>query len=574
MSRRKFQQPILTSGWVEYLRTSDEDVQAPERSQASQSRLNHERLIDESGLPYLAKYADIFTGKATDRKDYQRLLADARLGKFSHVAIAFVDRFGRNDVEGLRAFDELMSLGITIRIATYPSLDPTKSDGRMIVGVLFNMARFESDRTGERVRENMRTKLLGGGWNSLAPDGYLNTQEKTKKLPRSERLKHAREKKWVITDPAQFKVWREAWDLLLEDKLTLAQICETLHARSYRRRSGRPFVEVTEDGKRKADAKELSQNFHNWFYAGWVVADNRCAQIPPKTVRGEWEPVVSTEEFELGLSILERRNRQRNHKPKHFYLLQNLVYLQLDGRRAPIKLTCSTPNANRDRGGVSYYCVSSSKLNFLCWKIDEQIPAWLCDIQIEDEWLPQVRDTYMADVEYFLGKPNLSERALLEKALKSLNDEELASARLHAKGKMSEEVWDILWKGWQDQRAAIQVNLQAIEESCEAHIASLDDALRLISKAGIQYEKLDQQARRRLLQHMVERVVINPEGRVLRIELRTPFSYLRDLIDSGKVTSATGSGEAWKTENKTSEDAGSFLLVCGAPTRIRTSYFA
>ena len=189
MSRRKIQQPTLTPGWVEYLRTSDEDVQAPERSQASQSRLNHERLINDSGLPCLDKYADIFTGKATDRKNYQRLLADARLGKFSHVAIAFVDRFGRNDIEGWRAFDELISLGITIRIATYPSLDPTKSDGRMIVGVLFNMARFESDRTSERVKENMRTKLLGGGWNSIAPDGYLNTQEKTKKTPEGRKAK-------------------------------------------------------------------------------------------------------------------------------------------------------------------------------------------------------------------------------------------------------------------------------------------------------------------------------------------------------------------------------------------------
>jgi DNA invertase Pin-like site-specific DNA recombinase len=210
MNKRKTQQPTLTSGWVEYLRTSDEDVQAPERSQASQSRLNRERLIDNSGLPLIESYADTFTGKVTDRKNYQRLLRDARLGKFSHVAIAFVDRFGRNDVEGLRAFDELMSLGITVRIATYPSLDPTKSEGRMIVGVLFNMARFESDRIGERCREGMHTKLLDGGWAWLAPDGYLNTQQKKSGLPKAERRKHAREKKWVIPDPVQFKVWREA----------------------------------------------------------------------------------------------------------------------------------------------------------------------------------------------------------------------------------------------------------------------------------------------------------------------------------------------------------------------------
>ena len=54
----------------------------------------------------------------------------------------------------------------------------------------------------------------------------------------------------------------------------------------------------------------------------------------------------------------------------------------------------------------------------------------------------------MAEVEHYLGKPDVNEHTLLEKALKSLDEEELASARLHGKGKMSEEVWDILWKGW------------------------------------------------------------------------------------------------------------------------------
>ncbi len=518
----------------------------------------------------LDRYADTFTGKVTDRKNYQRLLADARQGKFSHVAIAFVDRFGRNDVEGLRAFDELIALGITIRIATYPSLDPAKPDGRMIVGVLFNMARFESDRIGERCREGMHTKLRGGGWAWLAPDGYLNREERLSGADHDERLKHARYKRWVEPDPVQFKVWHEAWDLLLEDKSTLEQICETLHARGHRICTGRPFVEIREDGKRKPVVKALSKAFHNWFYAGWVVVDNDWATIPPKTVRGEWEPVVTTEEFELGLAILARRNQDRDHKPKHFYLLQNLVYLQLDAKHSPIKLTCSTPNANRDRGGVAYYCVPSSKHNFLCRDIDQQVPAWIQAIQVEEKWLPKIRETFMADVEHYLGRPNVSERAMLEKALKSLDEEELASARLHAKGKMSEEVWDILWKGWQDQRTAIQVTLQAIDESCEAHIASLDDALRLISKAGILYEKLEQQGQRRLLQHMVERVVICPEGRVLRMELRTPFSYLRDLVDSGKAGSATSSGEARRTKNKTSIAAGSFLLSTGAPGGIRT----
>ncbi len=95
MGRRKSKRPILRSGWVIYGRTSDEDAQAPERSLGSQRRLCMERLIAETNLELLCEYSDIYSGRSTDRKNYQRLLTDAREGKFSHVAIAFVDRFGR-----------------------------------------------------------------------------------------------------------------------------------------------------------------------------------------------------------------------------------------------------------------------------------------------------------------------------------------------------------------------------------------------------------------------------------------------------------------------------------------------
>src|SRR5262249_51743961 len=224
-------------------------------------------------------------------------------------------------------------------------------------------------------------------------------------------------------------------------------------------------------------------------------------------------------------------------------------------------------------GGVPYYCVPSSKYNFLCGEIDEQIAAHIANIQVDRKWIPKIRETFMADVEHFLGKPNVSERALLEKTLKSLDEEELASARLHAKGKMSEEVWDILWKGWQDQRRAIQATLQAIDETCEAHIASLDDALSLIAKAGILFEKLDAKGQRQLLQHMVERVVINPEGRVLRIELRTPFSYLRSLASSHDEYPSANTHDARNGSKKPDNANCSILISFGVPGENRTHAF-
>src|SRR5258708_39619878 len=123
MGRNKTKRRPLIPGWVFYGRTSDEDAQAPERSLGSQRRLCTERLINGSGLESIGEYTDIYSGRSIDRKNYQLLLSDARDGRFSHVSIAFVDRFGRNDVEGIRAFDELNKLGVRGGVAILPSVD-------------------------------------------------------------------------------------------------------------------------------------------------------------------------------------------------------------------------------------------------------------------------------------------------------------------------------------------------------------------------------------------------------------------------------------------------------------------
>ncbi|MHB8628404.1 MAG: recombinase family protein [Aggregatilineales bacterium] len=531
---------ILVPGWVEYLRTSDEDSQAPERSQAYQHRLIIDHLIEPSGLPLLGTYADTMSGRKVSRIDYQRLLADARLGKFSHVAIAYVDRLGRNDVEGLRGYDELTAIGIQVRIATYPSLEPEKPDGRMIVGMLFTVAKFESDRTAQRTRQGMIETLLRGDWCWKAPDAYLNTEIRKSELEPSERGKHAKHRHAIASDPPRFQVWRDAWELLLTNKNTEADICEALHARGYRLSSGQPFVEVDQSGQRHfPGTKYLSNAFHNWFYAGWLVVDNSWLTVAPKKIRGNWEPVVSTEDFERGLAILEDRNKQRPHKTRHFYLLQGLVHLEAtDG--SVRKLTCSTPNASREGGGVPYYCVPSSKLNFLCHEVNGQLARWMGRIQVDERYLPVIRETYRADVDQFLSSPSAQERVRLEKTLQDLDDAELFFARQYQRQRFSEENWERMAREWRDQRLAIQSTLQLLTCDQEAQVANLDDALKLISKAGILYEGLSPEGQRELLRLIVEKVVLSPEGQIIRVELRAPFGYLSQLIEGTTVSNGNG----------------------------------
>lgn len=301
-NRRKRHTPVPPQpGWAIYLRTSSDENQKPELSRERQRTMIQMSFLDLSDLPIYREYIDVLTGKDPRRKAYQQMLADARAGKFSHVVVERADRFGRDDTEALRAIDELHELGIAVRFANSPDLDPMDPDDRVLVTLTFALARRESALMGIRVKGGLKAKRESGGYAGRAPDGYLNMRGQTDFDKRSDmgRISH-----WIEPDPNRAHIWREAWTLLLTETLSVETIAETLYAKGYCDRNGKPFIAVSKTGKRRPITEKLLRAFQDWTYAGWVVSE--CDGIAPKTIRGNWEPLVSTEDFEAGLAILER----------------------------------------------------------------------------------------------------------------------------------------------------------------------------------------------------------------------------------------------------------------------------
>lgn len=403
-------------GWAVYLRTSTDENQKPEMSRARQLFTIETNVLQRSDMRVYDTYIDVLTGKTPNRAGYQKLLADARVGKFSHVIVERADRFGRNDTEALRAIDELHDFGVAVRFANSPDLDPMDPDDRVLVTLSFTLARRETALLGIRVKGGLRAKLESGGFNGPAPDGYRNVEERTTAEVKKYMGKFARR---IEIDPERKTVIREAWDLLLADKLTLPEIAEVLHAKGYRHRSGRPFVELTPTGKRKTNISSLSNIFHNWAYAGWIVS--KPNQIAPKTLRGSWEPIVTTEELEQGQEILARRNVNRSVRRKQVYLLQGMIYYHARERRS-VRLTCSTSNAGRSGQGTPYYRIpGAGEVSFLCRDIDAQVGHELMRIQVDPELMPIIRSAYTHELAQKLGYLRPDEKEQIRAALKSID---------------------------------------------------------------------------------------------------------------------------------------------------------
>lgn len=536
-------------GWAIYLRTSSDESQKPELSRARQRFVIDKNVLDHSDMPVFGEYVDVLTGTTANRPAYQRLLMDARDGKFSHVIVERADRFGRNDTEAMRAIDELHEFGVAVRFANMPDIDPMHMDQRVLVTMTFTLARRESQLLGVRVKGGLQAKLKSGGWANLAPDGYINRSGKTDRDKKKDlgRIDH-----WIELDEERAHIWRYAWDLLLDKQLSLSEIAEALHAKGYTYRRGRPFVVVMPDGTRIRNINTLSNIFRNWTYAGWIVSARNG--IAPKTLRGNWEPLVTTEEFERGIAILDRRNTHRFRRTKHEYLLTGLLYFQdRDGKQT--RLSGSTSNSGRANGGTSYYRIAApGGVSFLCSEVDALVAQELNRVQVSPDLLPLIRAAYSRDLHARLSGVPADENARLEAVLKAIDAEETRTARLYAAGKISEETWENLWAEWQDRRVQVRRTLAAHSLNRQIHIENLEVALQIIANIGTLYNGLERKDQKELLRHVVHRVVMNEAGSV-SLELRTPFAYLRDLTDEIRSGDTQSQGNSAETKNDRPQSA-------------------
>jgi site-specific DNA recombinase len=508
-------------GWATYLRVSDEDKQSPERSFAMQRQRIQEQLLTSSEIPFKREYYDTLTGTNPNRKDYQQMLTDAVAGSFSHLGLYRADRFGRNAVEGLQAATKLISLGIKLRVANMPTLTPETPDGFFMFLLQMGLAQREVDVLRIRTADGMEAKLRAGGWTYKAPLGYVNKEK---------HVGSNKYERWVEQDPESITMIREAWDLLLSDHYTLAQICEELTGRGYTRSEGRPWAwDDPKSGLRKTAANSIFHVFHNPFYAGWVVSKRFGIQIGE--VRGNWESITSTDEFERGLYILRKHDQEKSRKRRHFYLLRNVLWVEFQGK--PYRMYGSSP---KPRTRWYPYYVTNAKPNgknihIPCEQVDSQIPEWLSRIAIETSLIPEIRIVYQSQVTQATRDDQEKKIQNLRSKISELRNEEARLGRLYISGKISEESYDQLHAEWKERIRNTESKLCDIERGSTEIMNNLDLAIILLSNIAILYHRLDEKERAYLLQILVKRIIVSVDGLIIGQDLHSPFTYLLKVYE-------------------------------------------
>lgn len=120
------------------------------------------------------------SGKSMEgRHQLQRLLADARVGKFQEVVVWKTNRLARNLLDLQQIAHELERNGVSFRSYSEPFETATPA-GRLLFNVLGSIGEFERSTIVENVKMGMRQRAKEGHWNGGVVLGYRTAEDEQK----------------------------------------------------------------------------------------------------------------------------------------------------------------------------------------------------------------------------------------------------------------------------------------------------------------------------------------------------------------------------------------------------------
>jgi DNA invertase Pin-like site-specific DNA recombinase len=125
-------------------------------------------MAAQRGVEIVEEYSDTISGSKPKRPGLDRLMADARRGKFDVVMVWAFDRIARSVRHFLEVLDELTHLNLEF-VSFRENVDTGGPLGRAMIVIIGAIAELERNLIIERVRAGMRRAKLEGQRIGRAP---------------------------------------------------------------------------------------------------------------------------------------------------------------------------------------------------------------------------------------------------------------------------------------------------------------------------------------------------------------------------------------------------------------------
>ncbi|CDQ45691.1 recombinase family protein [Mycolicibacterium neoaurum] len=306
-----------------YLRVSLD--RTGEQLAVERQRNDAERVVKQRGWNIVDTYTDNSVSAAgkKERPEFTRMLDAIKRGEIQAVVAWSLDRLARNARDRLALVEACRDHGVIIALVQGSDMDPTTASGRLVIGVLGEVAEMEIGLKSERQtaaavqRSNLGRPPLGTRLTGYTPQGDTVAQE-AELVRRIFKLFHAGESLRSITR------------LLTNEGVTT--------------RKGRPW-----------NPSSIRGILTNPRYAGRAIYQGETTGR-----QGNWEPFVSDDVFDLVQARLADPRRKTNRVGTDRKHLGSGLYLcaacdQPTSSWSQGRYRCKDKHVNRSQSQVDQY---------------------------------------------------------------------------------------------------------------------------------------------------------------------------------------------------------------------------
>jgi len=283
---------------------------------------------------------EAYSGKNTDRPQYQRLLDDVRKNKIDTVMVTELSRLSRSVTDFLNFVQELEDLGADFICLQY-DFDTTSPAGKVFMTIIMALAQFERELTAERIKNNFHARALRGLSNGGTPIlGYDKDAAKSGSF---------------IINKAEAEIVKDIFDLYLESS-NIAEVVKILKEKGIKNKSWIGRSNKIHGGK-EFNASAIWRMLSNYAYIGKREVNKNNKEADQETLKFEdkyqvvdatWDAIISEEKFNLAQEKLEQ-NKKVKYAVTYDFLLSGLLYCDECG-----KALCGQSGTGRN-GKYFYY---------------------------------------------------------------------------------------------------------------------------------------------------------------------------------------------------------------------------
>lgn len=301
-----------------YVRVStDEQVREGYSIEAQKASLTS--YAKKNGYKIIGTYVDEgYTArkKFNKRKEFVRMLDDAKVGKFDLILFIKLDRWFRS-VSDYYKIQEILEASNVDWKTTLEDYDTTTASGRLNLNIRLSVNQDESDRTSERIKFVFEKKVADGEVISgSCPLGYMI------------------EDKRLVLDPEKSHIAKAAFDTYIKSRSRMAVVRHIRNVYGYDINYNTVYTMLA----------------NTMYYGSYRGNDNYCEPLVPKSLFDKVQSII-------GKNYVKRTPSGR------VYLFSSLLKCGSCGRA--LSGTFSKKAGHPD-GGYYYYRCGSAVRNLDC----------------------------------------------------------------------------------------------------------------------------------------------------------------------------------------------------------------